>query len=235
MRWRSLVAACGSGEHASKRAATESTVALSTTVRARTTLPPPSPLEIEHAATLTAREPGFRAAFRATIEVPRLSGTVTTVGSGYFDPGSGSGTLEVAVGLPGMLGLAGPLPAQVRLVGSEAYVHVPSDLAGQLGIADAWLRQNIATLGLGDSLSPSDILREVARDATQPVPGQRAHVTIDPATGLVRMVALGYTRPGGYHVHVRLTLTGFGAQRATQPPPPARVGDLQTALNAAGF
>ena len=230
------VAACGgSSEHRSTRTSTVDTVASSSTVLPPTTAPAPSPAEIEHAAALTARKPGFEADVTATIVVRKLGGTVTAIGSGHFDPASGSGTLAASVGLPGLLGLVGPLPVQVRLVGGDAYVQLPADLASELGISTDWLEENIAVLGLGDSLSPSDILREIARDATRPVPGQRAHVTIDPATGLVRTIALTYTRPGGYHVHVVLTLTGFATEPATPAPPPSQVGDLQTALTALGL
>jgi hypothetical protein len=123
----------------------------------------------------------------------------------------------------------------VRLVGSEAYAQVPSDLAGEIPGSDAWLESSISALDLGDSLDPADILREVARDATQNVPGQRAHVTIDPSTGLVRTIVLNYSVPGGYHVHVRLILNGFRPQAATGAPPSDQTGNLQSALQALGF
>jgi hypothetical protein len=211
------------------------TVVLTSTVQTRTT-PPPTPAQITKAATLTAAKPGFRAKVSASIKLPQFNGNaLTAVGSGYFDPGSGSGTLDLAVGLPGLLGVAGPLPTQVRLVGSEAYVQVPSDLASQISTSDGWLQESISALGLGDSLSPADILREVARDATEDVPGQRAHVTIDPSTGLVRTIVLSYAVPGGYHVHVRLTLTGFSTEAPTRSPPSTQTGDLATALRALGF
>jgi hypothetical protein len=234
-----LIAACGgSGSHASTRtaAAPTQTVVLTSTVQTRSTAPPPTPAQIERAATLTAAKPGFRAGVDASIKLPQFNGNaVTARGSGYFDPASSSGTLGVAVGLPGLLGLAGPLPTQVRLVGNEAYVQVPSDLAGEISTSDSWLEDSISALGLGDSLSPSDILREVARDATQHVAGQRAQVTIDPSTGLVRTIVLNYAVPGDYHVHVRLTLTGFGTQAPTTSPPSTQTGDLATALRALGF
>jgi hypothetical protein len=183
---------------------------------------------------LTAAEPGFTAKISARVNLPQLSGNaVTAIGDGYFDPRSSSGTLDVAVGLPGLLGLAGPLPAQLRLVGPEAYVQVSSDIASEAGISPGWLQDSIAALGLGDSLSPPDILREVARDATQTVPRQRARVTIDPATGLVRTILVGYSVAGGYRVHARLKLTGFGRQAPTTAPP--RAGELQSALRALGF
>ncbi|MGH2836232.1 MAG: hypothetical protein ACRDKD_08455, partial [Solirubrobacteraceae bacterium] len=212
------------------------TVALTATAPTRTTPPPPSPAQIDRAATLTAAEPGFKARLDASIGLPQFNGNaLTAIGSGYFDPVSSSGTLDVAVGLPGLLGLVGPLPTQVRLVGSEAYVQVPSEIAGQLSTSDAWLEDSISALGLGDSLSPPDILREVARDATQNVPGQRAQVTIDPRTGLVRTIVLRYAVAGGYHVRVRLVLTGFDAEPATVAPAPAQTGSLHTALGALGF
>jgi hypothetical protein len=239
-----LIAACGgSGRHASTRAQTKPETTFSgpvaagtTTVQTRTTAPPPTPAQIEKAATLTAAKPGFRARLDASIKLPQFNGNaVTARGSGYFDPASSSGTLGVSVGLPGLLGLVGPVPTEVRLVGSEAYVQVPSDLASEISTSDSWLQDSISALGLGDSLNPADILREVARDATQDVAGQRAHVTIDPSTGLVRTIVLNYAVPGGYHVHVRLTLTGFNTQAATVAPRATQTGDLQTALQALGF
>jgi hypothetical protein len=239
-----LIAACGgSDRHASTRRQTKpgitfsGTVATGTsTVQTRTTPPPPTPARITRAATLTAAKPGFRADLDATVGVPQLGGdSVTAVGRGFFDPRSSSGTLQLAVGLPGLLGLAGPLVTHVRLVGGEAYVHVPPEVTGEVGSSDAWLQDSISALGLGDALSPPDILREVARDATQNVPGQRAQVTIDPSTGLVHTIRVSYSVAGGYHVHVRLTLTGFSAQPATATPPSTRTGDLQTALHALGF
>ncbi|HEX3616329.1 MAG TPA: hypothetical protein VHU61_07310 [Solirubrobacteraceae bacterium] len=232
-----LVAACGgSARHV---AVTRPTPAATVTVTVRTrtaTTPPPTAAEIERAATLTAAEPGFRARLSASIKLPQFNGNpLTAAGSGYFDPATSSGTLGVAVGLPGLLGLGGPLPTQLRLVGSEAYARVPSELAGQVPRADAWLASSISALDLGDSLNPADILREIARDATRHVPGQRARVTIDPATGLVRTIVLNYAVPGGYHVHVRLTLTGFKPQAATDAPPSSQTGNLQSALRALGF
>ena len=204
------------------------------TLPTRTTPPPPTSVQIERAATLTAAEPGFAAKISASVNLPQLSGNaVTAIGDGHFDPRSRSGTLDVVVGLPGLLGLAGPLPAQVRLVGGQAYVQVSSDVASAAGISPGWLQDSIAALGLGDSLSPPDILREVARDATQTVPRQRASVTIDPGTGLVRTILVSYAVAGGYRVHVRLTLTGFGAHAATSAP--AHADELQPALQALGF
>jgi len=239
-----LIAACGgSSNHASTRAQSKSISSFTGTIQSatapvqtRTTTPPPTPAEVEQAATKTAAKPGFRARLSASIKLPQFNGNpLTARGSGYFDPATSSGTVGVAVELPGLLSLGGPLPTQLRLVGSEAYAQVPSDLAGQIPGSDAWLESSISALDLGDSLNPADILREVARDATENVPGQRAHVTIDPRTGLVRTIVVNYAVPGGYHVHVRLTLTGFNAQNATVAPPASQTGSLQSALQALGF
>jgi hypothetical protein len=233
-----LAAACGgSAKNVPTRTPTGTITSGTATVQTRTTAPvSPSPAAIERAATLTAAKPGFAAKVSARIGLPQFNGNpLTAAGSGYFDPRSSSGTLNVAVELPGLLGLAGPLPAPVRLVGSEAYVQVPSDIASQLGTSDQWLEDSIQALGLGDSLSPPDILREVARDATQAVPGQRATVTIDPASGLVRTITLTYSVAGGYHVRVHLSFTGFEAQPATVAPTASETGKLQTALRALGF
>jgi hypothetical protein len=241
-----LIAACGgSHKQASARGqsqrASQGTISVTVVTvpqrpRTTTTVPPPTPAQISRAATLTAAKPGFRAKVSASIKLPQLNGNaLTAIGSGYFDPASSSGTLGVVVGLPGLLGLAGPLPTQVRVVGSEAYVQVPSELASQVSATDSWLEDSLSALDLGDSLNPAEILRDVARDATAEVPGQRARVTIDPSTGLVRTIVLTYSVAGGYHVHVRLTLTGFNAQAPTTAPPSTQTGDLQTALKALGF
>jgi hypothetical protein len=215
-----------------------STTAVSTvafTHAPATTAAPASAAAIERAATLTAAKPGFRAAVNAQITVPKLSGSpVLAVGNGYFDPGSDSGTLNLAVTLPGLLSLAGPLPTQVILVGDEAYVQVPSELANELP-SESWLEASISELGLGDSLSPPDILREIARDATTPVPGQRAQVTLDARTRLVRTISLAYSMPGGYRVRVTLRFTGFNPEAASQAPPPADVGALASGLRQLGF
>lgn len=233
-----IVTACGgAGKHGSTRTFTGAIPSGTTTVRTQSTpapLAPPTAAEIERAATRTAAEPGFTAKLSASIELPQFGGNaVTAVGNGFFDPKSSSGTLDVAVGLPGLLSLAGPLPTQVRLVGSQAYAQVPSDIARQLGTSAGWLQESISALGLGDSLSPDDILREIARDATQTVPGQRARVTIDATTGLIRTITLRYAVAGGYKVHVHLMLNGFGPQAVTTAP--AQSSDLQSALRAIGF
>ncbi len=85
----------------------------------------------DSAAELTAAKPGFSASVRARIGVPQLGGDVTAVGTGRFDPHSQSGTLNLAVTLPGLFGLAGPLPTQVVLAGHEAYVQVPAESGGR--------------------------------------------------------------------------------------------------------
>lgn len=237
-----LIAACGGSTRALTRtvpqpAFTATIRAATTTVRTQTAAaPPPTQAAVERAATLSAAKPGFRARISASIRLPQFNGNALTAeGDGHFDPRSSSGTLDVAVELPGLLGLAGPLPTQVRVVGGEAYAQVPSELAGELPSADSWLESSLAALDLGDSLSPAEILSDVARDATQDVPDQRARVTIDPGTGLVRTIVLNYSVAGGYHVHVRLLLTGFSAQPATAAPPPAQTGSLQSALQELGF
>ncbi|HWD69890.1 MAG TPA: hypothetical protein VG293_06815 [Solirubrobacteraceae bacterium] len=232
-----IAAACGgSGRRVATRTFTGVISSGAARVQTRTTVPPPTPAEIERAVALTATKPGFAAKVSATVKLAQLGpNAVTAVGNGFFDPRSDSGTLDLAVGLPGLLSLAGPLPTQVRLVGPQAYVQVPADIAREVGISAGWLEDSIAALGLGDTLSPPDILREVARDATRTVAGQRAHVTLDPATGLVRTIALSYAVAGGYHVRVRLTLTGFGNQTASAAPAAAQTRDLRSALKALGF
>ena len=210
-----IAAGCGgSGKHASPRIKPRRVYTYSSTVARRTRTAPaaPSAAQIRRAAELTAAKPGFSASVLVRIGVPQLGGDVTAVGTGRFDPRSESGTLNLVVTLPGLLGLAGPLPTQVVLAGGEAYVQVPAGLASQLPTAASWLEASISELGLGSSLSPSDILREVARDATRAVPDQHARVTIRPGTGLVRSLLLTYFKPGArYHVSVRLRFTGFGA------------------------
>lgn len=234
-----IAAACGGSAKPARttRAFTGTITAGTTTVQTQTVAAAPlapTAAQIERAATLTAAKRGFSARVRASVNLPQFNGNaVTAIGGGFFDPRTGSGTLDVAVGLPGLLSLVGPLPTQVRLVGSEAYVQVPADVARQLGTSVGWLQDSIAALGLGDTLSPPDILREVARDATRTVAGQRARVTIDPATGLIRTITLHYAVAGGYHVHVELTLTGFATQTATTAPPHSSA--LQPALHAIGF
>lgn len=207
-----------------------------TTVGGPATAPPPSAAQIAAAAALTAAAPGFSAHVSASILLPQFSGNaLTATGSGHYDPRSGSGTLRLAVGLPGLLGLAGPLPTRVVLSGGDAYVRVPAAIAGQLHGSAAWLRTTVAALGLGTTLSPAEILREVARDATTSVPGQRARVTIDAASGRVSTVALVYTEPGGYRVRVRLRFAGFAPQPASPPPPATQTGSLSAALAQLGF
>jgi hypothetical protein len=234
-----IAAGCGgSGRHASIRITPRRVYTYTSTVARRAKTAPAALLaaQIRQAAELTAAKPGFSANVRARIGVPQLGGDVTAVGTGRFDPHSQSGTLNLAVTLPGLFGLAGPLPTQVVLAGHEAYVQVPVGLAGELPTSASWLEASISELGLGSSLSPSDILREVARDATRTVPDQHARVTLDPVTGLVRSLVLTYFKPGPrYHVSVTLRFTGFGAQPTTQAPPSTQVGDLASALKRLGF
>ena len=241
------LAACGgsgaqvSGRpHASTRTqpVRSTTIVTPTTTRragTRPTATPPSPRAIRRAASLTASKPGFQARISASIRLPQLGGgALTATGSGHFDPDSQTGTLHVAVELPGLLGLVGALPTRVLLVGHDAYVRVPSLLASQLSTADTWLEVNTAKLDL-TALDPATVLSQTARDATANVPDQRAHVTIDPRTGMVRTIRLTYSEPGGYHVRVNLRFTGFSAEPATQAPPSAEVGDLESALRGLGF
>jgi len=225
-----FAAGCGSsGKHAPAQIKPERVYTYNTTIAVRT--------RTAHAAQLTAAKPGVRASVHARIGVPQLGGgDVTAVGTGRFDLGSESGTLNLAVTLPGLLGLAGTLPTQVVFARDEAYVQVPADLASELPTSASWLAASISELGLGSSLNPSDILREVARDATGAVPDQHARVTLDPSTGLVRSLVLAYGRPGPrYHVSVTLHFTGFGAEPASQAPLPQDVGNLRSALRELGL
>jgi hypothetical protein len=196
----------------------------------------PSPAAIRRAAALTAAKPGFRAAITARITIPQLgSNPLLAIGHGYFDPRSNSGTLDVAVTLPGLLSLAGPLPTQVVLAGDEAYVQVPAGLARELPTTASWLEASLAELDVS-SASPSVILQQIARDATSTIPDQRAHVVIDPSTGLVRSLTLTYSEPRPrYRVSVSLRFTGFGVEPASQAPPATEVGDLSAALRQLGF
>lgn len=236
-----VIAGCGgsgSGRRAPAQTRAERTDTFTTTIDVRlrptATDAAPSSAVGARAAKLTASEPGYRAHISASIVLPQFNGNaITATGSGYFDSGSGSGTLDVDAGLPGLLGLAGSLPTRVVLAGGEAYAQVPSDLASLLSISDRWLEISPARLDL-DSLNPATILSQVARDATTRVPGQQAQVTIDPATGLVRTIALNYTEPGGYRVRVRLRFTGFGPEPASPAPPVTQVGNLAAALEQLG-
>ena len=178
-----IAAGCGgSGRQASPQIKPRRVYTYTSTVARRTRTAPaaPSAAQIRQAAELTAAKPGFSASVRARIVVPQLGGDVIAVGTGRFDPHSQSGTLNLAVTLPGLFGLAGPLPTQVVLAAHEAYVQVPAGLAGELPTSASWLEASISDLGLGSSLSPSDILREVARDATRTVPDQHARVSARP-------------------------------------------------------
>jgi hypothetical protein len=238
-----LVAGCGgSGTSAHPRriytyALTTAAASNATGTSASPKPPPLTPAEIVRAAKLTANEPGYGAAISAQITVPQFKGNpLRAVGPGQFDPSTNSGTLNVAVTLPGLLSLAGVLPTQVRIVGSEAYVRVPSDLASEEPGLKPWLEVSLSEVGLDDVLSPADILREVARDATSNVAGQRARVTLEPKTGKVRSIALTYSQASPRaHVRVRLHFTGFGPEPATVAPPADQVGDLSSALKQIGF
>lgn len=234
-----LVAACGgTARNAATQPSPERTGSSSNAIGRSTTTStaPPSAAAIRRAASRTAREPGFRARVSASINLPQFSGNaVSAVGTGAFDPRSGSGVLNVAVGLPGLLGLAaGPLPSQVILAGHEAYVRVPTALAKDLSTSAQWLEVSPGQLDLS-SLDPSTVLSQIARDATQNIPDQHARVTIDPVSGLVRTIRLTYTEPGGYRVRVTLRFTGFAAVPATHAPPAAEVGDLASVLRGLGF
>jgi hypothetical protein len=238
-----IAAGCGGAgsvpsTHAKPRRTYTYSSTAANTVAPRTTTAPaaPSPAAIRRAAALTAAKSGFRAAVTARITIPQLSSNpLLAVGRGYFDPSSNSGTLNMAVTLPGLLSLAGPLPTKVILVDDEAYVQVPAGLTGELPTTASWLDASLAELDVS-SASPSVILQQIARDATSTVPDQRARVVIDPSTGLVRSLTLNYSEPRpGYRVSVRLRFTGFGSEPASQAPPAAEVGDLSAALRELGF
>jgi len=235
-----VVAGCGgSSKPARTSTATapgKTSVTSTATVTAQTP-PPPTPAQIQRAAKLTASEPGYRAAISAKISVPEFHGNhLSAVGNGQFDPNTHSGTLNLAITLPGLLSLAGVLPTEVRVVGSDAYVKVPSDLASEEPGLKPWLEVSLSALGLDDTLNPADILRQVARDATSEVAGQRARVTLDRRTGKVRTISLAYSQPSPRaHVKVTLHLTGFGPEHATVAPPEDQVGDLASALRQFGF
>jgi hypothetical protein len=235
-----IVAGCGGTStraHPRRIYTYTSTTNTATVTTTAATPAPPTPAEIVRAAKLTANEPGYGATISAQIRVPQFNGNhLTAVGPGQFDPKTNSGTLNVAVTLPGLLSLAGALPTQVLIVGSEAYLRVPSDLATEEPGLKPWLEVSLSEIGLDDVLSPADILREVARDATSNVAGQHAQVTIDPKTGKVRSIALTYSQPSlQAHVRVRLHFTGFGPEPATVAPPADQVGELSSALQQLGF
>jgi hypothetical protein len=234
------VAGCGGSSKAAGPTATTGGPPTKVTATVTTAVKrpvPPSPAAIQRAAQRTGNKPGYRAAVVAEISVPEFNGNhMTAVGNGTFDPKTHSGTLNVAVTLPGLLGLIGPLPTQVLIVGSDVYVRVPSELATEEPSLKPWLEVSLSELGLDDLLSPADILREVARDATSTVKDQSAQVTLDPRTGDVRTVTLSYSQPSPRaRVRVVLRLTGFGPQPATVAPPPDQVGDLASALQDLGF
>lgn len=206
-------------------------------MRAAKPAPPPSAAEILRAARLTSEKPGYQARLHVRITVPQFgSDPASAVGSGSFDPASDTGTLNLAVNPPGLLSLIGPLPTQVVLVGDALYLRVPPYLSGIVGSLPKWLEGSVTALGLADTVDPAVILSQTARDATQTVPGQHAHVAIDPATGLIRGLVLAFYDPA-IHAHIRVALrfTGFSEVSAAQAPPAGDVGSLAAAAERLGF
>jgi iron-sulfur cluster assembly protein len=199
-------------------------------------LKPLTPAEIRRAALLTAAEPGYRARVRASITVPQLGNSpITATGSGYFDSKSGTGTVNIVLTLPGLLGLAGPLPSQVVAVGDEIYFKIPSDLTSIARSVSPWQQASLSELDLS-TLDPSVILGQVARDATRKVPDQHAKVTINAKTGLIRTIVLTYYEPGPrVRVVIHITLTGFGQELVSTAPPSDEVGQLFSLLKTLGF
>jgi hypothetical protein len=197
---------------------------------------PPTAAAIRRAALVTAARPGYRAELRAAIRIPQLdAGPLTATGSGFFDSRSGTGTLNVALGLPGLLGLAGALPAQVVAVGDEVFIKLPSALTSIAPSLRPWQEASLSELDLS-TLNPSVILGQLARDATRRIPDQHAKVTINSKTGLIRTIVLSYYEPGPrVHITIHLTLTGFGQEPASSAPPPDQVGNLLSALKALGL
>jgi hypothetical protein len=197
---------------------------------------PPTPAAIRRAALMTAAEPGYRAKLSASIKIPALdAGPLTAVGTGFFDSKSGTGTVTAALGLPGVLGLAGPLPATLVAVGDEVYLKLPSELVSLLPSLRPWQGASLSELDLS-TLNPSVILGQVARDATRKIPDQHAKVTISPKTGLIRTIVLTYYVPGPrLHVAIDLTLTGFGHEPVSTAPPAAKVGRLLSVVKELGL
>jgi hypothetical protein len=230
-----LLAGCGSSKHVN-HALTGTTAAGKTDVIHVTLPDDPSPTEIRRSALLTAAEAGYRAKVSAAVTIPQFrAGPLTANGSGYFDSASGTGTVNIVLKLPGLLGLAGPLPSKVVAVGSHVYVKLPDDLATAAPTLKAWQEASLKALDLS-TLSPSVILGQVARDATKKIPDQQAKVTIDPKTDLIRTIVLTYYVPGPrIHVAIHLTLTGFGKEPVSSAPPPSQVGQLLPALKALGL
>ncbi len=198
---------------------------------------PPTAAAIVNAARLTGEKPGYQAVAHISITVPQFgSDPATAVGSGSFDPASGTGTLNLAVTPAGLLGLIGPLPTQAVIVGDALYLKVPPEAASVLQSSDQWLEGSVSGLGLSDSVDPARILSDTARDATRTVPDQTASVTLDPTTGLIHSLILSFYDPT-LHAHIRVALrfTGFRAVSPAQAPPAAEVGDLAAAVQQLGF
>ncbi len=149
------------------------------TVRTRTTPAPPTAAAIRQAAARTAAEPGFAAQVSGTITARALGGNpVAFTGNGHFDPRSGSGTLNLAVTLPGLLGIGGALPTQVVLDGEKAYVQVPAELASVVPASEQWLEGTSPRSGSTPTSAPprSCVRSRATRSATSPgsAPGSRS-------------------------------------------------------------
>ena len=232
-----ILAGCGnsSSTGADKPHRTRAHTATTRTVRTVKPAPPPSAAEIVRAAQLTGQKPGYQARLHVRIRVPQFGDPATAFGVGSFDPSSNSGTLNLVVNPPGLLYIMGPIPTRAVIVGDRLYVRVPADDGSLVGISSRWLEGSVSALGLADTVNPAVVLAQTARDATQRVPGQRAHVTIDPATGLVRSLVLAFYDPA-IHAHIRVALrfTGFAPVSPAQAPPADQVGDLPSALQRVG-
>jgi hypothetical protein len=234
-----LVGCGGSSKHAATKTTSTATTAPGTSHVSTATLPDseqPTPAQIRRAALLTASEPGYQANLSAAIKIPALhAGPLTAIGSGFFDSKSGTGTVNAALGLPGVLGLSGPLPATLVAVGDEVYLKLPSQIVSILPSLRPWQEASLSELGLS-TLNPSVILGQVARDATRKIPDQQAKVTINPKTGLIRTIVLTYYVPGPrLHIAIHLTLTGFGHEPASIAPPADKVGRLLSVLKELGL
>ncbi len=233
-----LTAGCGgSGSGAGKPRRSYTYTSTTRSAPATSAPAPPSAAAILRAARLTGEKPGYQAVVHMRITVPQFgSDPATAVGRGSFDPASGTGTLNLAANPPGLLDLIGPLPSQAVIIGDALYLRVPPEATSLLGISDQWLEGSVSGLGLSDTVDPAKILSDTARDATQRVPGQRARVTIDPATGLIRSLVLTFYDPTlRAHIRVALRFTGFAAVKPARAPPAAEVGDLSSTMQQLGF
>lgn len=230
-----LLAACGgSGEPAAAQERTGTSATARAHTRPRAT--PPTPAEIQRAAQLTAAKPGYSADLNAYIALPQFDGEdIIATGPGQFNAASDSGTLDLAVTLPGLLSLAGPVQTHVVIVGSNVYVQTPSALKAMVGGVKPWLGTTLAAVGLGETLGPAEVFREVARDATTAVKDQNAQVTLNPTTGLVSSFTVTYSEPSGTNVTATLNFTGYGPQPAASAPPASEVSSLTAALSALGI